>query len=37
MKDFFMIGKFARGYIFSHLAFVYEVITIYIMCAREVI
>jgi len=37
MKDFFLVGKFARSYIFSHLAFGYEVITIYIMCAREVI
>jgi hypothetical protein len=37
IKDTFLIGKFARGYIFSHLAFGYEVITIYIICAREVI
>lgn len=37
IKDFVILGRIAKNYITKHLAFIYEVCSVFLICLKEVI
>lgn len=35
VKDWILVGGLAKSYITNHLAFIYEIVTTFLICAKE--